>query len=189
MFPTRLLSLLVGLSAFYLFSAMSTDSASASASPALEVRVAPPSIPASFTPPVAVSIQLSVLNHAESTATVLNWGSPLDPRANILGVFEIRDSDSDELVTIDTVKFSRKLPPPREDFIQIPTGGAIDTEVTLPRIPLVEGHHYTVQAKGWWQAVWEQPLQDVPADDLEKLTGAKRGDFRSDAVPINVTPE
>ncbi len=178
MFPTRLLSLLVGLSAFYLFSAMSTDSASASASPALEV-----------TPPVAVSIQLSVLNHAESTATVLNWGSPLDPRANILGVFEIRDSDSDELVTIDTVKLSRKLPPPREDFIQIPTGGAIDTEVTLPRVPLVEGHHYTVQAKGWWQAVWEQPLQDVPADDLEKLTGAKRGDFRSDAVPINFTPE
>ncbi|BCS25153.1 uncharacterized protein APUU_41597S [Aspergillus puulaauensis] len=164
---------------------MSTDSAS----PPLEVRVVPPSIPASFTPPVAVSIQLSVLNHAESPVTVLNWGSPLDPRANILGVFEIRDSDSDELVTIDTVKFTRKLPPPREDFVQIPTGGTIDTEVTLPRVPLVEGHRYTVQARGWWQAVWEKPLQDVPADDLEKLTGAKRGEFRSEAVPITVAPE
>lgn len=185
MFPTRLLSLLVALSALYLFSTMSTDSAS----PALEVRVVPPSIPASSTPPVAVPIQLSVLNHAESPVTVLNWGSPLDPRANILGVFEIRDSNSDELVTIDTVKFTRKLPPPREDFVQIPTGGTIDTEVTLPRVPLVEGHHYTVQARGWWQAVWEKPLQDVPADDLEKLTGAKRGEFRSEAVPITVAPE
>ncbi|KAL4915667.1 hypothetical protein BDW62DRAFT_188048 [Aspergillus aurantiobrunneus] len=182
---TRLLSTLAAGPVFSFLTTMSTECTS----PKLAVRLNHPSIPASFSPPVAVSIQLSVLNNAESPTTLLNWGTPLDSRANVLGVFEIRDSDSDEIVTLDTIKFARKLPPPKEDFIQIPPGGAVEAEVILPRVPLLEGHRYSIQAKGWWQAVWEKPLEDVPTDDLEKLTGAERGEFQSEVVPVHVTPE
>jgi hypothetical protein len=183
MFVTRVLSVLFSVLVFYFFSTMSDPAPPA---PGLVVRLKSPSIPASFSPPIAVSVQLSVHNTADSPATLLNWGSPLDPRANILGVFEIRDTDTGDAVTLDTIKFSRKLPPPREDFVQIPAGGAVDAEVTLPRVPLAEGHRYTIQTKGWWQAVWEKSLEDVPTDDLEKLTGAERGGFESEAVPIAV---
>ncbi|KAL5332540.1 hypothetical protein BJX70DRAFT_383847 [Aspergillus crustosus] len=182
MFATRVISVFLTGLIVYLFSTMSDTAPSSS--PNLQVRLQSPSIPASFTPPVAVSVKLSVHNNAESPVTLLNWGSPLDPRANILGVFEIRDTDTDEAVTIDTIKFSRKLPPPKGDFVQIAPGEAVDAEVTIPRVPLVEGHHYTIQAKGRWQAVWERAIEDVPSDDLDKLTNAERGSFESEPVPV-----
>ncbi|KAL4779451.1 hypothetical protein BJX76DRAFT_361796 [Aspergillus varians] len=165
---------------------MSTESASP---PKLEVRIKAPTIPASFSPPIAVSVDLSVINYATSPITVLNWGSPLDPRANVLGVFEIRDADTDETVAMDTIKFARQLPAPQEDFVQISAGGAVDMEITLPRVPLLEGHQYTIQAMGWWQIVWEKPLEDVPPGDLEKLTGGQRAELQSEVVPIKVSSD
>ncbi|KAL3459503.1 hypothetical protein BJX64DRAFT_291172 [Aspergillus heterothallicus] len=163
---------------------MSDCPAPASPSPKLSVRLHSPSIPASFDPPVPVSVAVSVTNTAESPVTLLNWGSPLDPRANILGVFDIRDADSNEPLILDEIKFRRVLPAPHEDFVQIAPGESADVNVTIPRTPLVQGRRYTIQAKGWWQAVWEAPIEDVPNKDLEELTGALRGEFESNAVPI-----
>ncbi|KAL2864996.1 uncharacterized protein BJX67DRAFT_383217 [Aspergillus lucknowensis] len=177
------LLLLAGGALFHLASLASMSSEASS--PKLEVRLKSASIPASFdAPTVSVAIQVAVHNHAASPVTLLSWGSPLDPRANLLGVFEIRDAATGEAVALDTVKFARKLPPPAEDFVEIPPGEAAEVEVTLPRVPLVEGRPYAIQAKGWWQAVWEQPLGDVPAGDREKLAGALRGSFESSAVEI-----
>ncbi|KAJ0418784.1 hypothetical protein BJY00DRAFT_287361 [Aspergillus carlsbadensis] len=170
----------VGLFCIYHFASMSD----APPIPKLTVRLHSPSIPASFDGPVAVSVTASVTNTAEAPVTLLNWGSPLDPRANILGVFEIRDADSDEPVALDEIRFRRVLPAPREDFAQIPAGDSIEVKVTIPHAPLIQGHRYTIRAKGWWQAVWEAPLQDVPPEDLKELTGALRGEFVSVPVPI-----
>ncbi|KAL4805115.1 hypothetical protein BDV18DRAFT_25119 [Aspergillus unguis] len=156
------------------------------ASPNLEIRLQSPSVPPSFSPPIALSIKLSVVNRAESPATVLTWNSPLDPKANILIPFEIRNTDTDEVVQLDTIKFARQLPPPKEDFSQIPPGGEVHAEVTLPIVPLYTGQKYTIRAKGWWQAVWESPIEDVPDYDLKRLAGALRGEFESEAVPIEV---
>lgn len=156
----------------------------------LQVCLNPPSLeaPSSFSPPVAVPIHLAVLNHAETPTTFLTWNTPLDPRANILGVFEIRDADADQVLVLDTVKFARNLPPPREDFVTIPPGGKVDADVTLPRVPLVQGRQYTIQAKGWWQAVWEKGVEDIPQDELNSLSGdLNRGLFESEAVPIHGT--
>ncbi|KAL2831474.1 hypothetical protein BDW59DRAFT_157901 [Aspergillus cavernicola] len=154
--------------------------------PSLEVRVKPPSLPSSFSPPVAVTVHVSVHNNANTPVTLLNWGSPLDPQAKVLGVFEIRDADSGESVPLDTISFRRMLPPPREDFVEIPAGGAVAAEATLPLVPLAEGHRYTIQAKGWWQAIWKKALEDVPGEDLEKMTGGQRGEFESQVVLIEV---
>ncbi|KAL6235494.1 hypothetical protein BDW75DRAFT_250804 [Aspergillus navahoensis] len=179
----RILSFLVAASVFYIFSfstIMSTPT------PKLEVRMQAPSIPAAFSSPIPLTIQLSVRNNGESPATVLKWGSPLDERANVLGLFEIRDAESDEVVAVNTVKFARQLPPPKEDFVEISPGGEVDAEVKIPLVPLEQGKKYTVQAKGWWQAVWEQALDDVPRKNLEELAGALRGGYSSGVVPIKV---
>ncbi|KAL5049364.1 hypothetical protein BDW71DRAFT_204629 [Aspergillus fruticulosus] len=179
----RIVSFLLATSVFYIFSfstIMSTPT------PNLEVQLQASSIPATFTPPIPLAIQLSVVNNGGSPVTVLKWGSPLDERANILGLFEIRDAESDEVVAINTVKFARQLPPPREDFVEIPPGAKVDAEVKIPLVPLEQGKKYTVEAKGWWQAVWEQPLDDVPRENLEKLAGAWRGEYSSEAVPVEV---
>ncbi|KAL2808332.1 hypothetical protein BJX63DRAFT_436242 [Aspergillus granulosus] len=157
---------------------------SSSTTPKLSVRLHSPSIPASFDPPIPVSVRISVTNTAESPVTLLNWGSPLDPRANILGVFVICDADSGESIALDEIKFRRVLPAPPENFVQIPASDSVGVTVVIPRAPLAQGRRYTLQAKGWWQAVWEASLEDVPKDDLEQLTGALRGEFVSNVVPI-----
>ncbi|KAL2852090.1 hypothetical protein BJY01DRAFT_208468 [Aspergillus pseudoustus] len=161
-------------------------SPSPSSSPQLCVQLHSPFIPASnsFDAPVPVFVKASVSNTAKSPLTLLKWGSPLDPRANILGVFTIIDTETHEPVTIDEIKFRRILPPPLEDFVQIAPGEDVEVSVTIPRAPLVAGRRYTIQAKGWWQAVWEVPLVDVPIRDLEELTGALRGEFKSNIVSI-----
>ncbi|KAL4999441.1 hypothetical protein BDV10DRAFT_184333 [Aspergillus recurvatus] len=178
-----ILSFLLATSGFYIFSfstIMSTPTQN------LEIRLRSPSIPATFTPPIALTIPLSVSNNGESPVTVLKWGSPLDERANVLGLFEVRDAESDAVVPIHTVKFARQLPPPTEDFVEISPGGKVNAEVKIPLVPLDQEKEYTVTAKGWWQAVWEQPLDDVPRENLEKLAGALRGQYSSEAVPVKV---
>ncbi|KAI9373490.1 hypothetical protein BJX61DRAFT_502336 [Aspergillus egyptiacus] len=181
-------------SALYLWSTTTMsapDSASAppSALPPLEVRVKTASIipPPPSTPPItAVAVQVSVHNKADTPVTLLNWGSPLDPMAKALGVFEIRDADTNEPVALNTIKVGRKLPPSREDFVEIPAGGALDADVTIPMVPLVEGRRYMIQAKGWWQAVWETGFANVASEDLEKMTNALRGEVESEPVPVQV---
>ncbi|KAL4752196.1 hypothetical protein BDW72DRAFT_73557 [Aspergillus terricola var. indicus] len=179
----RFFAFLFAASVFYI---LSFSTIMSTPTPNLEVRLQSPSVPATFTPPIPFTIPVSVQNKGESPATVLKWGSPLDERANVLGIFEIRDAESNEVVEITTVKFARQLPPSKEDFVEIPPGGKIDAEVKIPLVPLEQGKKYTVQAKGWWQAVWEQPLGDVPPDNLEKLAGALRGEYVSEAVPVEV---
>ncbi|KAL4948500.1 hypothetical protein BDW69DRAFT_176366 [Aspergillus filifer] len=180
---SRILSILFAGALLYLYSTMATESTSV---PALEVRVKPPTIPASFTPPIPLSVQVTVANNADSPITLLSWGSILDPKAGVLGVFEIRDADTDEVVALDSIKFARQLPPPLNDFVQISASETLETEIKVPLVPLAEGRPYTIQAKGRWQAVWNKALEEVPGDDLARLTGAKRGEFLSDTVPINV---
>ncbi|KAL4978858.1 hypothetical protein BDW66DRAFT_148713 [Aspergillus desertorum] len=179
----RIFSLLLAAAVFYVFSFFTVMSAT---TPDLEVRLQSPSIPATFAPPIPLTIQLSVHNKGESPVTVLRWGSPLDERASVLGLFEIRDAESEEVVALNTVKFARQLPPPTEDFVEIAPGGEVDAEVKIPLVPLEQGKKYTVKAKGCWQAVWQQPLGDVPQENLDKLSGSFRGEYSSKEVPVEV---
>ncbi|KAL4899948.1 hypothetical protein BDW74DRAFT_162748 [Aspergillus multicolor] len=179
----RIFSLLTGVVVFVIFSLKAIMSSS---NPPLEITLASPSIPSSFSDPITLKFQATVTNEADSPATVLKWGSPLDERANVLGVFEIRDVESDEVIPLNTIKFARQLPPPKEDFVEIQPGESVEASVTIPLVPLVEGRRYTIRAKGWWQAVWESRIGDIPDDDLDKLANALRGEFSSEAVAVEV---
>lgn len=153
----------------------------------LQFEIAPPVLPALSQPSTIVPVHVSVHNPGtHAPVTLLNWGTPLDPRANLLGIFHIRDVSQDTLVPLDTIKVSRALPPSADDLVEIPPGGSVDVVVTLSHVPLVEGHEYSIQAQGTYHAVWEGSRNQVPTTELEKLSGGKRGEFSSNVASISV---
>lgn len=129
--------------------------------------------------PLAVPVKVSIKNPSGSPVTVLKWGTPLDTRAGVLGVFEVCDTTSGKTLPVDTIKISRKLPASPEDLVEIPADETVDHTVYLPGMDLQEGHEYSVRAEGIWHAIWEKPLVDVTGTQLKDLTGAIRGEFRS----------
>ncbi|KAB8068807.1 hypothetical protein BDV29DRAFT_183903 [Aspergillus leporis] len=156
-----------------------------SPSSALQVTITPPVISA-FSEPPTVPIQVSVHNPADAPVTVLNWGTPLDPSANVLSIFEIQDITENQPVTLETIKISRRTPPSVDDLVEIPAGSSINKQVTLPLIPLTMGHDYSIQAKGIWHSVWDSPLQEVTAANLEQFGEARRGEFSSNVASIQI---
>ena len=156
-----------------------------STSLSLQVTITPPVIPA-FSEPPTVPIQVSVHNPSDTAITVLNWGTPLDPSANVLGVFELHDTTENQPVTLPTIKLSRRMPPSVDDLVEIPAGSSVEKEVTLPHVPLTMGHEYSIQAKGNWHSVWESTREYVTTEKLEHLGDAQRGEFLSDVVPLRI---
>ncbi|KAE8367557.1 hypothetical protein BDV27DRAFT_123694 [Aspergillus caelatus] len=156
-----------------------------STSLSLQVTITPPVIPA-FSEPPTVPIQVSVHNPSDTPITVLNWGTPLDPSANVLSIFDLRDTTENQPVTLPTIKISRRMPPSVDDLVEIPAGSSVEKEVTLPHVPLTMGHEYSVQAKGNWHSVWESPRDDVTAEKLEHLGAAERGEFTSNVVALRI---
>ena len=153
----------------------------------LQVILAPQiiSLPRSSQDPV-VSVGVTLHNPADTTVTLIKWGTPFDPRANILGVFSVEDAGSGEAIPIDTIQISRKLPASPDDLLQLPPKTSLDTVVQLPPLPLATGHEYTVRAQGIWHAVWESRLEEVTPAQLEELSDAKRGNFSSNAVTVKI---
>ncbi|KAJ5102434.1 hypothetical protein NUU61_004656 [Penicillium alfredii] len=136
--------------------------------------------------PLAVPVQVSIHNAAPSPVTVLRWGTPLDPRAGVLGVFGVCDTTNGQDLPMDTIKISRKLPASVEDLVEIPAQHTLNIVVNLPPLPLEPGHEYSVRAQGTWHAVWESPLADVNASQRQELGGAKRGAFQSNSVLVKM---
>ncbi|KAF7184821.1 hypothetical protein CNMCM7691_006690 [Aspergillus felis] len=142
----------------------------------LQVILSP--VPPSATPPINLPINIAIHNPATTPVTFLNWGTPFDPKANLLGVFQINDTTTDHPITIDTIKFNRQLPPSRDDLVEIPAESSMERTVTIPRVPLEEGHEYAVQAKGIWHGIWECPRDQVTDSQLQQLD--QRGEFESE---------
>ncbi|KAH2668884.1 hypothetical protein KXV32_004660 [Aspergillus fumigatus] len=117
--------------------------------------------------------------------TFVNWGTPFDPKANLLGVFQINDTATDHPITLDTIKFQRRLPPSREDLVEIPAESSMERTITIPHVPLEEGHEYAVQAKGIWHGIWECARNQVTDAQLQELD--QRGEFESERALFKVT--
>ncbi|KAE8372382.1 hypothetical protein BDV26DRAFT_297904 [Aspergillus bertholletiae] len=160
-----------------------------SAAVALQVLLAPQLVSidqASSQQTTTLSVKASIQNPSSEPVTMLRWGTPFDPRAGILGVFQVQDETDSQAVPLDTIKISRKLPPAADDLLEIAPESTIDTVVTLPPMPLQSGHDFSIRAQGRWHAVWETPVSDIQNDKLEQLSGAKRGDFESNSVQFKV---
>ena len=155
---------------------------------ALQVLLAPQlvSIDQASSQQTAVSVKASIQNPSNEPVTMLKWGTPFDPKAGILGVFQVQDETDGQAVPLDTIKISRKLPPAADDLLEIAPESTVDTVVTLPPMHLQSGHDFSIRAQGRWHAVWETPVSDIHDDKLEQLSDAKRGDFESNVVQFKV---
>ncbi|EFW14621.1 uncharacterized protein CIMG_11954 [Coccidioides immitis RS] len=121
---------------------------------------------------------------AQSTMTVLGWNSPLDKMAVILGVYEIRDRETGEVVEMDRIQVSRLLPPPPESLVEIKPKESEKLHVVLKGVNLPPGRTYTIRAEGWWQSVWHLPKEEVISRYLADQSGAISGDFLSNTVEV-----
>lgn len=121
---------------------------------------------------------------ADTPVTVLTWNTPLDESAVILGVFEIHDRETGDLLPIDTINFMRQLPPLPEHLVEIQPKGTTTAHAVLKDVNLSPGHTYSIQAKGWWQSVWRMAKDEVISKYLEDQSGAISGDILSNTVEV-----
>ncbi|KAJ5690886.1 hypothetical protein N7462_005278 [Penicillium macrosclerotiorum] len=129
-----------------------------------------------------IPIEVSVHNAASVPISLLKWGSPLDNRAEVLGIFEVFDLDDEKNLPMETVKIARKLPASVDDLLEICAGQTLRKLVNLQGLHLKEGHQYSIQAKGIWHAIWEEHLENVTVSQLQNLIGAQRREFRTNVV-------
>ncbi|KAF7174208.1 hypothetical protein CNMCM5623_006693 [Aspergillus felis] len=152
----------------------------------LQVTLSP--VPPSPAQPISLPIKVAIHNPTNTPVTFLNWGTPFDPRANLLGVFQINDTSNNNPITLDTIKINRQLPPSRDDLVEIPAESAKEQTVTIPWVPLEEGHEYAVQAKGIWHGIWACTRDEVTDSQLESLgDGEARGKFESERAVFKAT--
>ncbi|KAJ5120942.1 uncharacterized protein N7515_010330 [Penicillium bovifimosum] len=156
-------------------SALSLQVTLAPQAPILEAQAASP-----------LPIKVSVHNAAEWPVTILRWGSPLDPQAGVLGVFEVSDTTDQRKLSLPTIMVSRKLPASEADLVEIRAGETLDLTVKLPVPGLEKGHDYAVRAQGTWHAVWPTELSSITTSQLKDNGGANRGDFRSNESHVKI---
>ncbi|EEP83033.1 predicted protein [Uncinocarpus reesii 1704] len=137
--------------------------------------------------PAGEPCELEVTVHnddAESTMTILGWNNPLDSMAVILGVFEIHDKETGNLVEMDRIQVSRMLPPPPEQLVEIAPRASEKLHVVLTGVSLSPGRMYSIRAKGWWQSIWHLSKDEVIEKYLKDQSGAVSGDFLSNSVEV-----
>jgi hypothetical protein len=131
-------------------------------------------------------IKITVANTGNEKVTLLKWGSPLDRISPMLGIFEVRDVETDVPVEMPVMKVSRKLPPQEEDLVEIGPGDSAQAIVKLPPFGLQSGHSYSIQAKGWWQAVWALPKETVISTRLQDISEGLSGSFCSEPTVVSL---
>lgn len=138
------------------------------------------------------TLKVNLRNTSPDTPfTILTWDTPLDPKALALGVFRMVDASSGSELLAMNMKLNRKLPPSRDQLIEIGPGKDYSTEVKFepPLAQLHKGKSYVIQAIGRWKGVWPVAASELNESDLNELGGGSRcltGDFQSDKVTLAV---
>lgn len=130
-------------------------------------------------------IKVRVENTGSAEVTLLKWGSPLDRISPMLGVFEVHDTETNAQVEMPLMKLSRKLPPEEDDLVEIAPSGFAEAIVKLPSFDFQPGHSYSIQARGWWQAAWELPKQNVVSAHLRDISAGTSGSFSSNIIVVS----
>lgn len=133
-----------------------------------------------------VPVKVSVHNIGRDPVTFLKWGTPFEAHAAVSGVFQVCDTDDGAVLPLNELKISRKLPASAEDLIEIAGGQILNVIVELPGLHFLKGHAYSVLTKGIWHAIWQEPRVNVTASQLTDLSGAERGEFRSNVALVKI---
>lgn len=132
---------------------------------------------------------VTISNPTTQPITVLIWGSPLDTKAAVLGIFKAVEVGDPEHKIIEghRVMFRRVTPPPRADLVEILPGGDVTAEVALLGFSFEGDKSYQVRVEGRWMSAWSVEKDKVTADMLEEF-GAKEemtGIFRSNEITMS----
>jgi hypothetical protein len=130
-------------------------------------------------------------NHPSSTFTILKWGTPLDPQAQNLGVFKLSDFDTGKEIPTDIIKIARKMPPSRDDLLEIAPGTEHATEIILdkPWMPERKPAKYRVRVEGEFHGVWEKPAKEVGGDEVEAYTDSSFNGISFSNEPVVMVVE
>jgi hypothetical protein len=144
--------------------------------------------PSTFPPTLLVT---ATNLHDSTSMTLLKWDTPFDDKALLLGIFDIKNVKSGEMLPNLNMKLNRITPPPRDAFIEIEPRNAITKEIVLsePGAKLEKDAEYDIQAKGKWKAVWHASVKDIGDENLKKMgggTGVMTWDFESNVVRLKV---
>lgn len=118
-------------------------------------------------------LKITITNNDFTTPrTFLRWDTPFDPRALDMGILKLEDAESGQDLPSPGVKLNRRLPPPRDDLVEVPAGGEVSKEIELkaPWLP-GDGRKVQVSAKGEWKAVWKKARDEVSNDELDIVGG------------------
>lgn len=129
-------------------------------------------------------LKITIANHdSREPRTFLSWDTPFDSRALDMGILTLKDAASGKRLPSPGLKVNRKLPPPRDDLVEVAAGGHVSKEIELkaPWLPR-DGRKVQVAAEGEWKAVWKKSSDAVKDNELAEFGGeaAIRGEFCSD---------
>lgn len=135
-----------------------------------------------------LTVKVTIENGSpDKTFSFLSWDSPFDPQAINTGVLCLKD-DSGNNIEGPGLKLNRKLPPPRDDIVEISPGSSVTKELglTSPWIP-TDGSKYQLQLRGSWRAAWAKAAGDVSDRELESM-GSEHSSkaFESDKLEMQL---
>lgn len=165
----------------------SSDNSVGGLSWVLQTRIRP--VASSLKPGVPFAVDVIVRNSLDHPVTVLTWDSPLDPKAGLLGIFQARDVEEENLIQGDFLRLRRKMPPSKESFLEIGGKKQVRARVTLPGLQLSVRTEYAIECKGRWQAVWCRPMAEIDESLLESLTEAHLGEVLCESEIFEVEDE
>ena len=131
-----------------------------------------------------LDIQVKVENTSSSLVTVLTWGSPLDPQAGVLGLFELRDTQDGSVQKGKVLMVNRLMPPSQENLVEVPAKGITERTAHLKMLSLQSARSYEVMAKGEWKGVWGKPQAAIDSQMLASFEGAATGEFVSNKIVV-----
>lgn len=118
-----------------------------------------------------LTVKVTVQNNSpDRTFSFLTWDSPFDPQAINTGVLSLKDAETGHAIEGPGMKLNRKLPPSREDLVEISPGSSATKELEMasPWIP-TDGKRYQVKLQGSWRAAWLKPAADVTDSELDAM--------------------
>jgi hypothetical protein len=118
-----------------------------------------------------LTVKVTIRNESpDKTFSFLSWDSPFDPQAVNTGVLRLKDVETGDEIEGPGLKLNRKLPPPRDDLVEIGPGKSATKELGLksPWIP-TDGKKYQIQLQGSWRAAWSKAAADVSDRELESM--------------------
>ncbi|EZF34956.1 hypothetical protein H101_01494, partial [Trichophyton interdigitale H6] len=131
-----------------------------------------------------LKLKVTVTNTGDSQATLLTWNTVFDTLAPSLGVFTLHDLTDGTEVEQNIMMIRRQMPARERDLVELGPKQSTETSVVFSNLELTSGHKYSVQANGFWQAVWTKPMSEVVSHHLDLSVGMN-GDFSSNVVEFS----